>query len=261
MRQLFVCADDGGWHAPTDKVLIALASQGRLSAVSLLVDGPNIQAWRDITNSEPGLNLGLHFALTWTPERGSSDLAALIRQSLLGRLNINEINDRLNHQLDRFEETLGRPPAFLDGHQHVHTLPGIRDAVLRTLAERYPTDKRPAIRSTVPLQWRGTKAAVIAALGGLGMKKRLRQQGWASNPDFAGVYNFAKPHSFRLHIQSWISQLADGGLLMVHPGSSALPEHGHARQAEALYLAGNQWQDDLAAAHCRIAKENPNKIW
>ena len=32
----------------------------------------------------------------------------------------------------------GRPPDFIDGHQHVHLFPQVRDAVLKVAAEAAP---------------------------------------------------------------------------------------------------------------------------
>ena len=32
----------------------------------------------------------------------------------------------------------GRPPDFIDGHQHVHLFPQVRDAVLKVVAEAAP---------------------------------------------------------------------------------------------------------------------------
>ena len=49
----------------------------------------------------------------------------------LGRPRAAEIAAEIARQLDAFEDALGRAPDFIDGHQHVHVLPGIRRAVLR----------------------------------------------------------------------------------------------------------------------------------
>ena len=50
------------------------------------------------------------------------------------------MRDELRRQWDAFIESRGRPPDFLDGHQHIHLLPGVRQVVLRlaecALAER-----------------------------------------------------------------------------------------------------------------------------
>ena len=41
-------------------------------------------------------------------------------------------------QLRAFIDTFGRPPDFLDGHQHVHLFPQVRDAFLKVVAQGAP---------------------------------------------------------------------------------------------------------------------------
>ena len=41
-------------------------------------------------------------------------------------------------QLDTFTQALGRAPAYIDGHQHVHQLPVVRTLLLEEIARRYP---------------------------------------------------------------------------------------------------------------------------
>ena len=41
-------------------------------------------------------------------------------------------------QLRAFADAFGRLPDFLDGHQHVHLLPQVRDAFLKVVAETAP---------------------------------------------------------------------------------------------------------------------------
>lgn len=38
-----------------------------------------------------------------------------------------QVREELEAQLSRFRELLGRDPTHVDGHQHVHVLPGARD--------------------------------------------------------------------------------------------------------------------------------------
>ncbi len=45
---------------------------------------------------------------------------------------------RFHRQLDLFEAALGYPPDHIDGHQHVHALPVVRQALIDVVARRYP---------------------------------------------------------------------------------------------------------------------------
>src|SRR5206468_3833869 len=63
-------------------------------------------------------------------------LGALVRSALLGRLPLMEIAAEIARQVDAFAQHFDRLPDHVDGHQHVHALPGIRDALLQMLVER-----------------------------------------------------------------------------------------------------------------------------
>ena len=54
-------------------------------------------------------------------------LAQLLALALVRRLPLAAIGAEFRAQVDAFAEGLGRAPAFIDGHQHVHALPGVRE--------------------------------------------------------------------------------------------------------------------------------------
>lgn len=249
LRRLIVCADDAGWDVDNDDVVAALASAARISAVSVLVDGPSAHDWAD--RALPAdCALGLHLNLTWTPERGSERLSSLLLAAYARRLSSAEIRQRINNQLQRFERLFDRPPAFVDGHQHVHALPIVREQLLDRLRQRYGDDPRarPAVRSTYARRWRGVKPFALNVLGGRELANRLAALDWPCNRDFAGVYDFSESQPYRQRVLRWLSSLADKGLIMVHPGVQTLTEHGEARAREAAYLGSEDWLIDLASA-------------
>jgi len=247
-RRLIVCADDAGWDIDNDDVVAALASAGRISAVSVLVDGPTARDWADRVLSAD-CALGLHLNLTWTPERGSERLSRLLLAAFARRLSSTETRRRINDQLQRFERLYGRPPAFVDGHQHVHALPVVRDQLLDQLRQRYGDDpcSRPAVRSTFARRWRGVKPLALNMLGGRDLADQLAALEWPCNRDFAGVYDFSESQPYRQRVLHWLSSLADKGLIMVHPGVETLTEHGEARAREAAYLRSADWLKDMAS--------------
>ena len=64
--------------------------------------------------------------------------ARLAAARFCGLLDIEEIRAEIGRQLDRFEQPRLCAPDHIDGHQHVHVLPGVRQALLETGAQRYP---------------------------------------------------------------------------------------------------------------------------
>ena len=96
------------------------------------------------------------FALTEGVSRSIPALRDLARAAATSLVARREIAAEIGRQLDAFEDRLGRPPDFIDGHQHVHVLPGVRRGLLDAVASRYaagsvylrdPADSAAAIRA------------------------------------------------------------------------------------------------------------------
>lgn len=171
-------------------------------------------------------DLGLHFTLTdqqpagpmpaLAPKGRLPKLPKLAALSLFGLLPLAEIEAELERQLDRFEIEIGRPPDHLDGHQHVHALPGICDAVLRVAARRLP--KTSYIRITdPPPEETGMRARIIGILG-RELTSKLKGSGGAANRSFAGVRNFQERASYLDLAKAAIASGDAGHLVMCHPG-------------------------------------------
>jgi len=84
-------------------------------------------------------DMGLHFNLTEGFCRARvPGLHTVILRSLLRGMNGMQVCQTLERQLDAFEDALGHGPDFLDSHQHLHQLPGVRQIMLQALKQRYP---------------------------------------------------------------------------------------------------------------------------
>lgn len=252
-RKIVVCADDAGWDEASDECLTGHAQRQEISAISLLVNGQNAGSWAEEPQGDT-CSLGLHLAFTWSPQNGSHGLPRLLLDSYLKRLSQHTIDQAIDQQLKRFETLTGGPPAFVDGHQHVHALPLIRDQLLHALEKRYTAEDRPSVRATASQCWRGSKAWVLNRLGGRALARSLNQKNWRCNRDFAGVYSLSHRADFRQLMQGWLRSIHEHGLIMVHPGSSDNPEHGLMRAAESQYLASQAWGNDRAAALVELSR-------
>lgn len=252
MKRLVVCADDFGLDAAVDRGILRLAGAGRVTATSCLSEGPAFAADAPALLAS-GLETGLHLDLTeGFGGAAPTGLGRLIAAAHLRRLDRRELRRRISAQLDAFERVLGRPPAFVDGHRHVHQLPGVRGALLVELGRRYP-GACPIIRTTVPRRWRGWKAALISALGGEALRRELQRLRVAHNRDFFGVYDFAPGAPYRTLVRGWLRSAVDGGLLMCHPGEASGDGISAARVAELAYLGSDEFSADCEAAGVRRA--------
>ncbi len=258
-RRLAVCADDFGLAPGIGEAVAELAQAGRLTATSCLVNGPLGPREAERLQRLPAeVERGLHFNLTeGTPLSPAlravwTELPAvprLLRDALLWRLPLPAIAQEWRAQWDAFVRATGRVPDFVDGHQHVHHLPGVRDIVLAGVAGApHPV----AVRNTAHLPGpdSGVKRAVIALSGGRALERTMRSHGVRHNSVLLGAYDFRRA-DYRARVQAWLRAVpAQGGLLFCHPARTGEPGDpiGAARVREAAYLRSDGFQDDLRAA-------------
>lgn len=241
MPRLLLCADDFAFSPEVSTVIAGLASRGQLNATSCMAIMPGWEADSALLRDLPAhVEIGLHLVLTGeaplTAMPGLVDDGALPTINALGRraargdMPLDAIAREVAAQFDRFHDALGRPPAFVDGHQHAHALPGIRDIVLAATARRAPgawvrdcTDRlaamlaRPFVGKALGSAWhsRGLRAAAAA-------------HGLRCNDSFAGHYGFAGDYAALF--PKLLRFPGERHLVMCHPG------------------AGNRAGDAIAAA-------------
>src|SRR5262245_47985518 len=149
INPITLCADDFALSSGVSEGILSLAEAGRLSATSALVTTTHWQAHaRPIMRLRNRLAVGLHLNLTFghplgpmrdlTPEGVFPPLSTLMRIAMTDRLSRLKIAAEVELQLDRFEAEAGFPPDFVDGHHHVHVIPGIRQILIAALNRRFP---------------------------------------------------------------------------------------------------------------------------
>lgn len=239
-----VIADDYGLGAGHDAVIRELLELGAITGTSVLVEHCDAARAEALLGAVgPGQEIGLHLNLTLAPAGATArptSKALLLAGVRRGRALAAEA---FPAQLERFRKLFGRPPDYIDGHEHAHTFPGVRDETVRLAATLAPA----WTRSTVPgnlaeaLRDGGGKVLVIAALG-RALRARLRARGLATNDTFSGFLNLADPACARRALPRLLAENAAGNVLMVHPGRADDPMQcaGHAgatRAVEAEILA------------------------
>lgn len=191
MRPLVINADDYAMAPAIDDAVLELADNGIVTSTSAMVLAPGWPvSGRRLTWARLDCGLHLDFTSPFAFAAGCGvGLSKLIMQAYTGLLDKTRLQAAVHQQLDRFETHAGRPPHFIDGHQHVHQLPAIRQAWIAAFEQRYgATGARAiAVRSCRPMRWRGLKAAVVGALGG-DPPAHPGVPPFTLNSDFIGVY-------------------------------------------------------------------------
>ena len=216
MKPIIVCADDFGMDAAVSAGILDCVDAGRVSATSCMTLSaywPECAA--ALRERREYVDCGVHLDLTEFSRPNGASLARLILACYGGQVNATVAATWVNAQLDAFERVMRVEPCFLDGHQHVHQLPAIRDAVVSVVRHRY--GGRCALRSTRATQWRGLKSAVIDRLGAAELSRQAQALGLRMNRDFAGVYDFNPDADFEVLMAGWLASLEAGGMVMTHP--------------------------------------------
>jgi hypothetical protein len=143
----------------------------------------------------------------------------MLRLALLRRLDRAALAREVEAQLAAFAQGFGRPPDFVDGHQHVHIFPQIRDVVLEAAQRLAPGAWVRQCVSAGPLRGRvnDPKGLLIDALS-RAVRRRARKLGIKTNPAFAGTYTYRPDADFARLFPGFLAGLPEGGLIMCHPG-------------------------------------------
>jgi predicted glycoside hydrolase/deacetylase ChbG (UPF0249 family) len=235
----------------------------------VMVVGPAIG--RDEVNAltaavadSPRCAIGLHATLTapfhpltmhFQPLDGGLFLpfTKMLRAGWLRQLDPEIVASELSAQLVAFTDLFGRPPDYVDGHQHVQIFPQVRDAFLAAVKQAAPHAWVRQCGRNQPLRQRlnSPKALVLDLLSSQ-FRRRAARNGVKFNPGFAGAYDFTQQPDFGALMRGFLEDLPEDGLVMCHPGFVddlliSLDPLTHQREREHAFLAGDDFPQLLSA--------------
>jgi predicted glycoside hydrolase/deacetylase ChbG (UPF0249 family) len=234
-RRIWLCADDYGISPSVSLAIRDLVARGRINATSVMVLAPGFHraeanALDMLNTSEPRVSIGLHLTLTapfrplgesFRPTHDGAFLPLLKMGvgSFLRRLDPAALVEEIAAQLRQFVELFGRAPAFIDGHQHVHLFPQVRDAVLKVAQENAPSAwlRQSGSASSLFEITRNRKGLPLDLMS-WSFRRRAAALGVKTNPGFAGAYEFRDDVDFATLFPRFLDRLPDGSLVMCHPG-------------------------------------------
>jgi predicted glycoside hydrolase/deacetylase ChbG (UPF0249 family) len=159
--RLIVNADDFGLAEAVNRGIVEAYDRGIVTSTSIMATGLAFEHAVDLARSRPGLAVGIHLVLTeQRPLIGAAAAASLVEpdgcfpphvaqllaRQLRRRLSLPEVRRELGAQLTRVRDA-GIAVSHIDGHQHVHVLPGVAAIVADLAAEhgvaavRYPAER------------------------------------------------------------------------------------------------------------------------
>jgi len=251
-RRLVVNADDYGYFQAVSRGILAAADAGRVTATGVLANGLVFEGYAAALRERPEVDAGVHLNLTLgEPLTGPlrrrlgagggvfPGRSGLVRGMVRGTLPGDELVGELRAQVERCLEH-GLTLRFVNGHEHVHMLPGLF-ARVQALAAEYGI---PLVRCVTP-EWRGVlgqgwgalaRSAVLQALSTL-----QRRGGPCRGPELvgSGVSGWLTLD----YLERRLPRLAAGRdyELMCHPGYRDAAE-----VRDPSLLAFHHWDEELA---------------
>ena len=238
MKRLIVTADDFGLTPGVVTGIVDAHQQGIVTATSLMVNAPAADAAFKWAREHDSLAVGLHFVLTFGRPVGPAwALGELLDDDgSFRRLDSGahdeatpgQVGAELRAQLERFESNVGRPPTHIDGHHHVHAIPGILSAVLEA-----------ARRHRIPVRSPDDRTHA-----------RLRAIGVPTSDTFVDTF-YGEDNVDEEELVTIIDELADGTTeLMCHPAHEdtvlpTLSSYTDARYLECRTLTSDDVQRAL----------------
>lgn len=230
-------ADDFALSPGVSRAILALLAADRLSGAGAMTNRP---IWReragDFAAFTGKADLGLHLNLTAgeplgpmprLAPGGTLPTAQTLLQKGLDRQASAEIEAEIIRQIEAFGTHAGQLPDFIDGHQHVHVLPGVRRALFAALERFWPKGgpgPRPWLRDPADTPGRilargvaAQKALTVSALA-LGFRQLAHRHGFATNHGFAGFSAFDPARDYGADFSTYLAAPGDAHCVMCHPG-------------------------------------------
>jgi len=283
MRNLIVNADDLGWTHGVNRGIAEAHRHGIVTSASLLANSEAFADGVKTAGALPGLGVGVHLNLSdGKPIAPAGQIKSLLNEqqefsgtpeSLLLRLTarmlpVKEVEKEWNAQIEKIRAA-GIQPTHLDGHKHVHMLPGLFGTALR-LAKRHQIAAVRISHEASPLRTALSGAAdpssvtLKQGVQARGLKllardarQRAERAGLSAADYFCGIAQtgaLTKPGVLQL-----LARLPQGTTeLMCHPGyadealrksSTRLQE---SRQTELQILTDKEIRKTVAALGIRL---------
>lgn len=255
-RSFRLVADDYGFSPGVSRGIRSLIERERLSGTGCMtLFGDWAESVRDLRPVERFAEIGLHLTLTDFKGLAGERLPSLRKLVLgvtSGAMRPETIWRELDAQLDRFTAEVGRFPAYVDGHQHVHFLQPVRQWIIERFAH-LADDQKPWVRGAPTLKGAPTRIwPKISFVKGLatGFDRQIAEAGLTVRGPLAGFYPWKESGLFERTLATLLPALPDGAVIMCHPGhvDDVLRSRDvltDAREEELRFLAADAFADLL----------------
>jgi hopanoid biosynthesis associated protein HpnK len=268
--RLIVHADDFGLSEPVNRAIVDAHRNGIVTSTSLMAGGDAFDDALARARAQPSLDVGVHLTLTEqrpvaarvpslvdAAGRFPAHAVDFAKRWARGAVALDDVRAELDAQIRKIVDA-GIAPTHLDGHQHVHVLPGIA----RVVAELARAHGIRAVRNPVErvrgymLRDLGSAKRIAEQLvvGGLTAVSPLRALRRADR--FVGFYFGGRLNERNLRIVLEHLPARSTVELMCHPGlddpQGSFGHWGYAWAEETAALTSPAIRALLAARNVRL---------
>ena len=201
---MIISADDFGLSPAVSRGILELIEHKRIQATSVMLIYPDAESsLKELLEYSGSIDIGLHLVV--------SDLASenykngipitvpfwrLWLKAHFGKLNAKQVREQILDQICAFQKQLGRDPDFIDGHQHVHQLPLVREMLIDVIQE---LKLGPYVRVTQGPSLRSFSMAIFRSKGSLSTRDILKTGASLAALTFAcrGLQKLCKKYRIR----------------------------------------------------------------
>lgn len=147
-----ITADDFGYCPKRNHGIQELIDLHIVNSISVIINGVHVVKPSDCES----VKIGLHLNLTeGKPISNPDNVKSLINDELMfhgkfgfrerlkdGNVRKSEIRSEIEEQINKFVSIYGNMPHYIDGHQHVHVLPNVRECLLVCMTMHKITETR-----------------------------------------------------------------------------------------------------------------------
>lgn len=244
MKNLIVNADDLGWTQGVNRGIAEAHRNGIVTSASLIANGGAFAEAVELARTAPRLGIGVHLNLSdGTPVAGPRWAPSLVNKAgqfyegpeglllkiAMGGLVTGEVETEWEAQIGKVRDA-GIAVTHLDGHKHVHMLPGLFEVALR-LAKRHGIGAIRVAHETSGLRTAlsagaGLRASVVLKQGvqarglkllGRDARKKVERTGISTADHFCGIAQTGE--LTKEGVARLLRNLPEGTTeLMCHPG-------------------------------------------
>lgn len=274
-KLLILCADDYGQNEPISQGIFELVRLQRITAVSCLTNLPNLFNYAKwLLPYQNQIDIGLHFNLTHgatlcyasslNHKEKFPKLNYWLVKSRLRNIDKEAIAQEFKAQLIQFREAYQKLPDFIDGHQHIHQLPVIREIILNVCSKIMQGHDFYIRNTSEPYRqlFKGParfKRSIIQLSGSHSLRKILTKKQIKHNSSFSGYYNFRDASHYSNLFPRFLANITHGGLIMCHPGLKSNDMDDPIRESrvyEYEYFKSQKFLHDLGFEGIKLSQFN-----